>query len=330
MHTLPPLRAAGGLPALDWDDLRFVHAALQHGSLLAAARSLGVDHTTVGRRLEAAEACLGVTLFVRGPGGLTLTPDGLRLEGPLQQLEAAAVAVARAAVAADTRLAGPITLTAPETFGVAFLAPLVGRFVDAHPAVSVAIEPSGAVLDLARQEAQVAVRTVRTSGAGVVTRRLTSVAYGLYAAASYLERRGPVTSATIATHTILAPSSLQEPERRWWSQVAPDVQPNVCSDVSLALAAAAEAGAGLAVLPRYLGVASRTLRAVHVDGAPPLPRQVLYLAVHADLRRTPRVRALMDFLLGAIADADARLGDTTEPATKHAEARPRKRRPPTP
>src|SRR5262245_2254938 len=108
---------------MNWDDLRFVSSVARHGSLLRASEELRVEHTTVGRRVDAAERSLGAKLFTRGTSGLLLTRDGERLLEPLKQVEDAVSALERRASAHQGELTGTVRITAPETFGVTWLAP---------------------------------------------------------------------------------------------------------------------------------------------------------------------------------------------------------------
>ena len=132
---------------MNWDDLRFVLAVSRAGSLTRAASVLHVDHTTVGRRVEAAEAALGVRMFTRTTTGLVLTDDADRLLASMRQVEDAVLALERAAAAQDERLEGPVRVTSPETFGVSYLAPRLAGFGLSHPGVAIELMPAGAVLE---------------------------------------------------------------------------------------------------------------------------------------------------------------------------------------
>ncbi len=289
-----------------WDDLRFVVVLSRAGSLAAAARKLGVDHTTVGRRVASAERALGVRLFTRTPTGLVATADAERLLAPMRQVEEAVLAVERQAVAQGHRLEGTVRVTAPETFGAWYLGPRVAAFGVDHPGLTVELMPSGELLDLGRREAEVAVRMVRSKDEGLVARRAGAVAYGLYASHGYLAKRPLRTFEALDRHRVLCAAAPRAIEARWLSRLQPSARPSFLSDSSMALHAAARAGAGVAVLPRYLGDADPELR--HI-AAPDEPTETVWLTVHRDLRRTPRVRALLDFLAATLkADAALLLG----------------------
>jgi DNA-binding transcriptional LysR family regulator len=278
---------------MNWDDLRYVLAVSKQGSLMKAARVLGVDHTTVGRRVEAAEAALGVRLFTRTTTGLVQTADAARLLASMHKVEDAVVAVERAAAPHPDRLEGKLTVTAPETFGVSYLAPWLAAFGVAHPGVQLELVPAGAVLDLGRGEAEVAVRTFRSTSENLLVRRVGSIAYGLYGAADYLLRHPVSSKAALHEHPILSSTDAADIEGVWLRRLNPRATPVFTSTFSLALLGAARASAGLAILPRYLGDAEPTLELVPM---PDPPAEPIWLTVHQDLRGTPRVRALLEFL----------------------------------
>jgi DNA-binding transcriptional LysR family regulator len=279
----------------NWDDLRHVLAVARHGSLLRAAKALGVEHTTVGRRVAAAEAALGARLFARSPAGLVLTAEGERLIDALRDVEAAVAAVERRAAAERGELVGRVNVTAPETFGMAWLAPRLAVFAAENPGLEIALDPAGAVRDLSRSEAEVAVRYVPREADGLVVRRLCDIASALYAAPAWLAAhpvRGP---ADLAGKALLA-GPPGDPERAWLARLTGDATPTFMCDLSVALASAARAGAGIAVLPRFVGDVDPGLVRVPM---PDEPRETLWLTVHRDLRDAPRVRAVMDLLVAA-------------------------------
>jgi DNA-binding transcriptional LysR family regulator len=282
---------------MDWDDLRFVIALAKSGSLARTAKVLGVDHTTVGRRVASAEAALGVRLFTRTTTGYVATADADRLLGPMRQVEESVLAVERSAQARGDRLEGALRVTAPETFGAAYLAPRLASFGRMNPGLSIEVVPSGEVLDLGRREAEIAVRLFRSKQEALVARRGGSITYGLYASHAYLAERPLKTREALAHHALLSTPGDKELENVWLRRLCPAARPVFTSTVSLALQAAARASAGVTVLPRYLGDKDPTLRHVPM---PDEPSEPIWLTVHRDLKRTPRVRALLDFLAATL------------------------------
>jgi DNA-binding transcriptional LysR family regulator len=289
---------------MNWDDLRFVLVLSKAGALARAARALSVDHTTVGRRIEAAEAALGVRLFTRTASGYVPTAEAERLLGPMRQVEEAALAVERAAAADRDSLTGTVRVTSPETFGISYLAPRLAALGLRHPGLTLDLVPSGEVLDLGRRQAEIAVRFFRSRHENLVLRRAGDVAHGFYATPEYLARRPVRGPADLREQRILsAPLDPDALETRWLKRLGVSVQPSFVSLLSLALLGAARASAGLAILPRYLGDAEPRLRHVPM---PDEPTEPIWLTVHRDLKKTPRVRAVLDFLLESL-EEDAEL-----------------------
>jgi DNA-binding transcriptional LysR family regulator len=278
---------------MNWDDLRFVLALSKAGSLARAAVVLEVDHTTVGRRVEAAEVALGLRLFTRTTTGYVLTADADRLLGPMRQVEEAVLAVERNAHAHGARLEGALRVTSPETFGVTYLAPRLASFGLENPGLSIELMPAGEVLDLGRREAEIAVRLVRSKHESLVARRAGDVVYGLYATHVYLAQHPVKSRESLADHPVLSSPEVKAVESVWLKRLNPHTTPSFVSTSSLALLAAARASAGVAVLPRYLADADPTLRHLSM---PDEPSEAVWLTVHRDLKRTPRVRAVLDFL----------------------------------
>jgi len=198
-------------------------------------------------------------------------------------------------------------VTTPETFGVSYLAPRLAGFVLTHPGLTIELVPAGAVLDLGRREAELAVRIFRSKQENLVVRRAGAVSYGLYASHTYLNKHPLRSRDTLDKHPTLGAPEARAIETVWLRRINPRARPKFVSDSSLALLAAARASAGIAVLPRYLGDAEPTLRRIAM---PDEPSEPIWLTVHRDLQATPRVRALLDFLVATLAHDAALLTGT--------------------
>lgn len=296
---------------MNWDDLRYVLAVAKAGSLTRAAKALSVDHTTVGRRVEAAELALGVRLFARTSGGYVPTADAERLLGDVRAVEDAVISLERAAHARKSGVDGVVRVTAPETFGCVFLAPRLAMLRYEHPRLSIELSSTGAVLDLARREAEVAVRMFRSRHEGLVVRRVGALRYGLYASRDYLARRPVRGAAELRDHALLsseAPTPGKRPgavDARWIARLSHDARPALVCDVSIALHEACRAGAGVAALPRYLGDPDASLELLPM---PDPPSEAIWITVHRDMRDTPPVRTVLDAIARAIT-ADAAVLD---------------------
>ncbi len=278
---------------MNWDDLRFVLALAKAGSLLRAAKELGVDHTTVGRRIDTVEADLGLRLFTRTTTGYVPTAEAEALLPDIKHVENAMLALERAALARGDSVSGTVRITSPETFGTCYLAPRLATFMREHPGVTVELDAGGAVLDLARGEADVAVRLFRSRHENLVVRRAGEITHGLYASQDYLARR-PFKKGSLAEHAIL--TSTPGPnvvEAAWVERLSGGARPAFISNMTTALLEAARCSAGIAVLPRYLGDPEPSLKRLPM---PDEPREPIWITVHRDLQHTKRVRAVLDFL----------------------------------
>jgi len=280
---------------VNWDDIRYVLAVAKSGSLIGAARELRVNHTTVGRHIDAAEDRLGVRLFTRTPRGYVPTAEAERMLPSMVAAEDAMLAVERAARAQDQAVAGTVRVTSPETLGSYYLAGRLAAFGVDHPDLVIELLPAGDILDLARREAEVALRTFKTDVDGLVVRKVATMRYGMYASAEYLRRRPLEAPEQLVDHSVL--NSTDYPgavEPAWLRRLMPGATARFVSTLSSSLLAAAKASAGVAILPCYLAHGEPTLKRIPM---PDPPSETLWLTVHRDLRETPRIRALLDFLV---------------------------------
>lgn len=282
---------------MDWDDVRFFLAAAHTGSLAAAARQIGTHQPTVGRRIDGLEHHLGVRLFQRHALGLTLTDEGRRILAAAESMAEAAAAVRRASHREDTEIRGSLRISAPNGLAVHVLAPALPQFHERFPHLDVTLLPSAASADLARGEADVAVRLYRPTAGELVIRRAGHMGLGLYASRSYLERQGaPESTADLLGHALIGPGSelCHLEESRWLESVAKGARYLLrCDDMPSRLAAV-EAGLGIAVLPHVL--AQRSGRLQPILGSENVPSKTVWLVVHRDLRELARVRAAFAWL----------------------------------
>jgi len=283
-------RAAAGL---DWGHLRFFLELVRTGSHSSAAQRLGVDRNTVARRVVALEEELGVALFERGPQGWSCTAAGEELSLLASRVEEDVLALARHADARDRALTGVVRLTTATFLSANLLVPALPALRERHPGLVLEIAADQRTFDLTRREADLALRMGRPRDAGLVTRKLSDVAYGLYASRSFLARRdGPVDFAS-DPFVGLDDMHAGTPQERWLAQVAPSRHVVFRSNNTASLLAAARLGVGLAVLPCF--VADRDPALARVPSPPPAHHE-LWLLVHGDLRRTPRVRAVIEWV----------------------------------
>ena len=293
---------------LDWHDLQTFLAIARSGSLQGAARSLGVNHSTVFRRLNAFEAALGVRLFERLPGGYQPTPAGEDLRASAARIEQEVQGVERRLLGGDVRLIGSLRFTTTDTLAQGLLGPHLAAFHRRYPGIELELVTGNAFFSLSRREADVALRPGRQTEDAMVGRRLGWIAVALYGAQSYLAQRPPPLSADeLGRHALISgDASLGHlPAVRWLAMLAPAAAVVLRCNSWLSQLAAARAGLGLAALPCFLGDAEPAL--VRVLPPEPALASELWLLTHPELRRSARVRAFMDSLAAGLRAERARL-----------------------
>jgi DNA-binding transcriptional LysR family regulator len=296
---------------MDWDDLRFALAIIRHGRLSAAARHLSVTQTTVARRLATLERGAGVRLVHRGPEGYVLTELGEAIRARVERIEAEVLAIERMLHGQDTTLDRPVRMHSCDLLSMLLLPPLATRLAARHPDICIEALTGAPEPDLIRHEADVMIRMRGFERPSVVVRRVGALRFGLYAAQAYLERHGvPDFRDRCAGHRLIAPMEQNQapPQAAWLSAVAAEAQTTLRADNVTALLRAAAAGAGLALLPCTEAETVRGLR--RLEPPVPVPDAEIWLAVHEDNRRVPRIRAVLD----SIADMLARNGEEPKPA----------------
>ncbi len=283
----------------DWDDIRLFLALAREGSLSAASRQLKVDHSTVARRIAGLEKRLGLRLFDRLARGYVLTEEGGTLLAAAERMETDALALERQA---SSRLAmrGNVRISTSPMLATLYLTPRLADFPRQHPDIRIALSGSNRVVDLNRREADIALRLTKPSESGLIARRMGAVGFGLYASPSYLAAHRPKDYGFIGYDETLGQISQQH-----WLEQQLDGRPIVflCSDMTTMYHAAC-AGIGVAVLPHFAGAADPHLRRVAPDAG--APDREIWLLVHPDLRRAPRIRVVMDYLV-ALFGRDRRL-----------------------
>jgi DNA-binding transcriptional LysR family regulator len=203
----------------DWEDIRHFLAVAQTGSLSGAARSLEVDHATVSRRL----AALDVRLVDRLPRSCRLTAIGRQVFEQALEMDASAHGIARLAKAAHAPLVGRVTLSAPPVLVAHLLAEHLARFRAEYPDIRLSLSAQGQQVSLSRREADVAVRLVQPDEAGSVTRKVGTMAFGVYAHRSYAHLAAPERWQFIAFDQSFA----DMPQQLWLLGIAGD-RPVAC------------------------------------------------------------------------------------------------------
>ncbi len=279
---------------LGWDDLRTALFLARAGSVRAAARSLGVSHSTVLRRVANLARSTGARLFERTPEGYALTAAGRDVLDTANDVEHAIVELDRRLHGRDRELAGAVRVTLPDPL-LPFFAPLFADLARALPAIEVTLDVGTGFADLARRQADLAVRVVHEPAPELIGRRVATVKVGVYATPEYLKGRSTRDLASL--DWVGWEKGSRMAFAQWMTANVPDARVALRVSTGWAIRDAVDASIGVALQPCALGEtrAWRRVRIVDELSAP------MWLVAHKDLRTNARVRAVRDFLASAVA-----------------------------
>jgi DNA-binding transcriptional LysR family regulator len=282
--------------ALEWSDLAVILAICRSESLSGAARTLGQNHSTVFRRINAIEKTTGVRFFERLPHGYVMTDAGQTAMRYAERVESEFHALGREILGRDMRLQGRIRLTCPEGLAGEIAPKIIAAFCRINPALSIDLAPGTGPADLSRREAEVAIRATPKPPETSFGRRVCDFRFALYSSRSYIDRN----------------EALALPDHDWclidgivvwlvpmiWKQQEHGERRTIFkSRASKAVLNATAEGMGTTLMPCYLADADDRL--VRVSGTIVHLDMGLWILTHPDLRQTARVRALMAFLYEA-------------------------------
>jgi len=275
---------------MEWNDVRIFLAVVRGGSFGEAARTLGVSHPTVGRRIKALEDEAEQALFRRTRDGLVLTDAGDGVLALAESMENSALAMERRLAGNHERLEGMLRISSAEWFAGYVLAPVLAELTRRHPAVAPEVIASYRLLDLSRREADVAFRLVPFSEPDIVQRRLMSIPYGLYGSADTAAalQADPASVGLILMNT----AQSHFPDVAWLLDRFPSSRRVFTSTSRAVQAQMCLRGMGIAVLPRPLGDALTGLQRIDLPDSP--PSRDIWVGYHHDLRHMDRLRAMLD------------------------------------
>jgi DNA-binding transcriptional LysR family regulator len=297
----------------DWNDLRFFLAVARAGSTLGASRLMGVDQTTVARRIGSLERDLGVRLFDRRQDGYRPTEAADLLRETAERVEAEAETLGRLAAQRTRRLSGVVRVSTNEFLANLTIMPALPAFNAAYPDIQVQLVVEDRLVDVGRGEADIAVRgTVSRQSehtAGAVARKLTDVTWSIYCSRDYAARRGaPDSEAAFAGHPVVGAEGRMAGLPGFVWLAGRTEGPVVASSSSLTnMLVAIKAGLGLGPLPCQVGDLDHDL--IRCIPPPPELDSALWLLIRDDLKNEPRVRAFADFVI-------ARVGATRDQWTR--------------
>jgi len=276
---------------VDWDDLKTVLHVVRGGSLAAAGAALGVNYTTVARRIARAEGALDMILFERLADGYQPTRAGLRVAEHAAEMEAREHDLLRQLQGQDERLSGRLVLTAPQLMIGPYVAPAIAQFAEAHPAVEVYLKAGNELADLTRREADLAIRISASPGDSLTGLRMAAQDSASFAAPIWAERMTEGKAAVIdwVVYEQIAHVPKQALERFPNSRVV-----LVCNDMA-AMVGAAVSGLGVVRMPMFLGRATPGL--VQVPAIEPQTYADVWLVGHPDVWPSAKVKAFRDILV---------------------------------
>ena len=279
----------------DWDDIRYFVAVAKAGSITGAARHLGVNHSTVSRRIRGFEETLGVRLFERLSGGYVLTTAGEDMLPRAQQMAEQADAIAHDVLGRDRALRGDIHVTTADAMATRFVMPHVAHFAQTFPDVNVHLSVSNAYLNLTQREADIAIRATNAPPENLIGTRVARLAFAVYGTRRYL--------ATLARSgeapQLVAPIGGM-PLRGWVERTYPDLSRVLYVDEANLTLAALKQGVGVGLMPCFMGDLQPELRRYREPDDD--VRLDLWILTHPGLRATVRVRAFRDFFVDALAN----------------------------
>ncbi len=284
-------------PDVDWNLIRSFVAVAETGSLSAAARRLASSQPTLGRHVAELEQALGVVLFRRGRRGYEMTDAGRALLDRGRRMVENAAAFSRLALGATEKIAGTVRITASEIVAAYVLPPLLAELAVAEPGIEVEIVASNLVDNLLRRDADIAVRMVRPSQSDLVARKIADLPLCACAALRYLDRRGrPARAEELRDHDLVG-FDRGDDIIRGFAQLGVAVDRHAFrlrSDNQIVLWQAIRAGNGIGFAQRGLARSDPEVETLLPDLA--LPALPMWLTMHEDVRTSPRIRRVADYL----------------------------------
>lgn len=305
---------------MDWNDLRYVLAVSRTTGLNAAARALGVNPSSVYRRLESLETRMGVRLFERLRSGYRLTVAGEELAEAAARMETEALIVERRVLGADVRLQGNIRISTSEALAVHLLADHLVEFRTLYPEVSLDVTLSNHHVDLSRRDADIVIRATATPPEHLVGRSVGHVNVAAYATPSYLETQGR--GRPIIEYDWIGYEGQLAHLRyaRWTSENIPDARVKVRFDAIGAVHAAVARSVGCGSMPCF--VADDDPRLERLVGTYLQTDVQMWVLTHPDLRNSARIRACLQFFGSRLEDDRSKMCGRPDPSTQGSARRP--------
>ncbi|EEA02886.1 transcriptional regulator, LysR family [Burkholderia sp. H160] len=280
---------------LDWEDVRVFVALVRYGSLSAAARALTVTHATISRRVQSLEKSLGAKLVERRPNGYVLTPAGTEILSVAREMEVSASKLMRGG--ADDTPRGLVRVNAPPSLAQGFLAEPLAALTVLHPSLDIDLSSDFRAVGLERREADIAVRFGQAKDSDVIAKLLVTAGFGFYASAQWLKR---IEAGEPPTFVGFDEANASLPEAAWLAQEFPRARTAFRGNSHMTQAAAARSGAGVALLPDFVGRHGDGLIKCMLEHT--APSRELWLLTQRDGRKDLPTKTVADFLLRFFSD----------------------------
>lgn len=301
---------------MSWDDLRLIKAIAEKRNLPAAAKEIGVNHSTVFRRLKQVEDALGTPLFEKHRTGYTLTQAGEEIAALAERVDDDIAAVTRKLMGQDIAPAGELRVTTNDSLLVHFLTPLFGKFRQQCQDVRLDIVISNQALNLSKRDADVAIRATKNPPENLIGRRTAKIAWALYGLKSEFPNPEALTYDDLRRQywVTLGDNLTMLPSVKWVRDHVAAERIAYKINTVLGIAEAVEAGIGIGHIPCLIGDANPAL--TRLKSPDPDFAEDLWLLTHPDLRHSPRVRVFMDFVAAEIAKQRKLIEGQIDPASR--------------
>lgn len=285
---------------LDWNDLRYFLAVARTGSTLAASKQLKVSQSTVSRRVTTLEDMIGVKLFVRKSSGYSLTPRGESILPSAETVEAAVLSFSDSIAAEARRIAGTVRLTTVESAANAWVVPALGLLRARYPELRVEIITSDQNLNLARGEADVAIRFgPKPTQETLIVRHLIDMQESFYASEELVSELGmPEDLAEMIRYPLVTSVDRESGINKWLTENLKDAEVAHRLNSLSSIITSVRSGIGASVLPCLMGDDTRGL----VRLLPPISELTTpgWMVTTDEARRQPHIRAVIDFVVEQI------------------------------
>ena len=290
----------------NWDDIRIFLAVARQGGLTSAAQHLGINHTTVARRLTGLETALRTRLVSRTPTGVTLTPAGQDFLHHAERIEIEAQAAEQRVYSADGTVSGKVRLATREGVGAWLICPKIAELKRRHPELKLELVSEARTISLLKRDADITISLQYPSQSRVIVQKLTDYRLGLFASPGYLREYGPIGSVDELTDRDVVwyvDDYVDIEEQRYMQPIVTRARAGFRATNILAQYTALVSGMGVGIIPVYQAAQDPDLVRVLPDEVEEM--RTYWLSVHPDAQDLPNVRAVIDFILEIVREKKA-------------------------